>query len=74
MFLLAFFDELEQQRRRGDVLGWRVQRGPEPGVDCMLQVLTPDCALEGKGKTWQEAHRALVDAMLDRARGSGPSS
>lgn len=74
MFLLAFFDSLETQRRAGEVLGWRVQRGPEPDVFCMLQVLTPFAAVEGSGKTWHEAHRSLVDTMIATASLQAPKA
>lgn len=74
MMLLAFFDALEQQRIAGQVLGWRAQRGPEPDVFCMLQVLTPDVAIEGKGRTWKEAHRALVDRMIEAGTKGAPNA
>lgn len=74
MTLLAFFDALEQQRLAGAVLGWRAQRGPEPDVYCLLQVLTPDAAIEGRGKTWREAYRSLVTMMILHAtKGAGSS-
>lgn len=63
MFLLAFFDTLEQQRLAGDVLGWRATRGPEDV--CRLEVLTPDGQINGEGKTWGDAHRSLVDHMIE---------